>query len=299
MAEIHPRIIIQKEGVFMVKRITEKMLQEYRRYLQQAEKSPATINKYMCDLKKLQDYAGKRKLTKVLVIEYKEHLRKSGRYKTSSINSFLVAANRLFEYCGWYELRIKTYKIQRETFVPESRELTKGEYKKLVQTAKKLGRERTALILQTICATGIRVSELSAITVEAARKGVATIYNKGKERKVLLSRALQVELLHYVRQKGIRHGAVFQTSSGKAVDRTSIWRDMKGLCEQAGVDQEKVFPHNLRHLFAQTFYRIDRDIARLADILGHSNIETTRIYLKESGHQYRKQLDHMRLLVGI
>ncbi len=281
----------------MVKRITEKMLQEYRRYLQEAEKSRATIDKYICDLRKLQDYAGKRELTKVLVVEYKEHLRQSGRYKTSSINSFLVAANRLFEYCGWYELRVKTYKIQRETFVPESRELTKGEYTKLVQTAKKLGRGRIALILQTICATGIRVSELSAITVETIRNGIVTIYNKGKERKILLSRDLQVRLLRYVREKGIRHGAVFQTSTGKAVDRTSIWRDMKGLCEEAGVNPEKVFPHNLRHLFAQTFYRLDRDLAKLADILGHSNIETTRVYLRESGDQYRKQLDHMRLLV--
>lgn len=282
----------------MARKITEKILLEYREYLYEAEKSQATINKYMCDLKKIKDYVGKQEITKRLVISYKEFLRKDGKYKTSSINSFLVAANRLFEYLGWLDLRVKTIKIQNETFVAESRELSKEEYKKLVRTAKSLGRERTALILQTICATGIRVSELSSITVAAVKRGTATIFNKGKERQILLPRDLQVKLLGYMRKRKIRRGVVFRTSTGKAVDRTSIWRDMKGLCEKAGVDAEKVFPHNLRHLFARTFYQIGRDIAKLADILGHSNIETTRIYLRESGKTYRKQLESMRLLVG-
>lgn len=282
----------------MARKITEKTLLEYREHLYEEEKSRATINKYMCDLKKLKDYVGEQELTKLLVIGYKEHLRKDGKYKTSSINSFLVAANRLFEYLGWFDLRIKTFKIQNEAFVPESRELSKEEYKKLVRTAKGLGKERTALILQTICATGIRVSELSAITAAAVKRGTVTIYNKGKERQILIPRGLQVKLLGYMRKRGIRQGIVFRTSKGNAVDRTSIWRDMKKLCGKAGVNEEKVFPHNLRHLFARTFYRMGRDIAKLADILGHSNIETTRIYLKESGNEHRRQLESMRLLVG-
>lgn len=282
----------------MERKITEKVLSEYRKYLYEEEKSSATIKKYICDLKKLQNYVEGKELTKALIIEYKEYLRKDGRYKTSSINSFLVAANRLFEYLGWYDLRVKTFKIQKESFVPENKELSKEEYKKLVRAAKRLGRERIALILQTICATGIRVSELSAITVATVRKGEATIHNKGKERQILLSRDLQIKLIRYMKKQGIRHGAVFQTAAGKAVDRTSIWRDMKKLCKEAEVDEEKVFPHNLRHLFARTFYRIDRDIAKLADILGHSSIDTTRIYLRESGNKCRKQLESMKLLVG-
>lgn len=282
----------------MKRKITQKVLSDYRNYLYEEEKSPATINKYICDLKKLQDYVEGQELTKGLIIEYKEYLQKGGKYKTSSINSFLVAANRLFEYLGWYDLRVKTYKIQKEPFVPENRELSKEEYKKLVRTAKRLGRERIALIIQTICATGIRVSELSAITAATVRKGAATIRNKGKERQILLSHDLQMKLIRYMKKQGIRNGIVFQTAAGKAVDRTSIWRDMKKLCEEADIGQEKVFPHNLRHLFARTFYRIDKDIAKLADILGHSSIETTRIYLRESGNKYRKQLESMRLLVG-
>lgn len=153
------------------------------------------------------------------------------------------------------------------------------------------------MIIQTICATGIRVSELSAITITSVKRGMATIYNKGKERQVLIPRDLQVRLLRYIRVEGIKKGMVFQTSRGNAVDRTWIWREMKKLCSDAGIDQDKVFPHNLRHLFARTFYSLYKDIAKLADILGHSSIETTRIYLKESYNEHRKQLENMNLLV--
>lgn len=281
----------------MGRKITKEILEQYRAHLYKEEKSAATIDKYMCDLKKLQVFAGERELSKFLVIAYKESLRKEGRYKTSSINSFLVAANRLFEYQGWYDLRIKTFKIQKELFVPEDRELSKDEYKKLVLAAKENGKERLALILQTICVTGIRVSELSSVTVASVQSGVAKIYNKGKERQVLLPRHLQVMLLQYIKKQGLRQGTVFRTSKGKAVDRTNIWREMKGLCEKTGINPQKVFPHNLRHLFARTFYQIGRDIAKLADILGHSSIETTRIYLKESYHTYREQLERMELLI--
>jgi site-specific recombinase XerD len=291
-------IILWKGMVtIMERKITEELLEQYKVSLYEQEKSKATIQKYMCDLGKLVEYAGNRELSKLLVIEYKEYLRNEKQYKTSSINSFLVAANRFFEYMGWCELRVKTYKVQKEAFTPENKELSKMEYKKLVQTAKATGKLRIGMIIQTICATGIRVSELSSITVSSVKKGVATIYNKGKERQILIPRDLQICLLSYIRKQEIKGGFVFQTSRGKALDRSWIWREMKKICEAAGVCKDKVFPHNLRHLFARTFYTMYKDIAKLADILGHSSMETTRIYLKESFAEHRKQLEKMDLLV--
>lgn len=260
--------------------ITSELLEKYENYLYEEEKSPATIQKYMRDLSKLSSFADGREISKQLVIEYKQHLRDAGEYKTSSINSFLVAANRFFEYMDCYELKVKTFKMQKETFVPETRELSKEEYKKLVRAAEQSGKIRISMIIQTICATGIRVSELPAITVQAVKRGVATIRCKGKERQILIPRELQVRLLRYIRRQGIRRGVVFRTRGGKAVDRTSIWREMKKLCEEARVNSDKVFPHNLRHLFARTFYGMYQDIVKLADMLGHSNIETTRIFSK-------------------
>lgn len=281
----------------MERKITKELLEEYRKYLYQQEKSEATIQKYLCDLTKLADYVQDQPLDKILVVNYKKYLKKEKNYKISSINSFLVAANQFFEYMGWHDLRVKTYKVQREAFLPQNKELTKEEYKILVKTANRTGKIRIGMILQTICATGIRVGEISAITVPAVKKGVATVYNKGKQRQILLPRELQVKLLHYIRKKGIKYGYVFCTSKGNAVDRTWIWREMKKLCQDGKVDKEKVFPHNLRHLFARVFYTMNKDIAKLADMLGHSNIETTRIYLKESYLTHRKQLEKMNLLV--
>lgn len=279
--------------------ITSELLENYENYLYEEEKSPATIQKYMRDLSKLSSFADGREISKQLVIEYKQHLRDAGEYKTSSINSFLVAANRFFEYMDCYELKVKTFKMQKETFVPETRELSKEEYKKLVRVAEQSGKIRISMIIQTICATGIRVSELPAITVQAVKRGMATIRCKGKERQILIPRELQVRLLRYIRRQGIKRGVVFRTRGGKAVDRTSIWREMKKLCEEAHVNSDKVFPHNLRHLFARTFYGMYQDIVKLADMLGHSNIETTRIYLKESYSEHQKQLQNMGLLVGV
>ncbi len=280
-----------------MRKITQEMLERYRDYLYEQEKSRATIQKYLCDLNKLVDFASNREMNKSLVIQYKETLLGVGVYKISSINSFLVAANRFFEYMGWHELRVKTLKMQKEVFMPENKELSKQEYKQLVKIAMNNGKVRIGMIIQAICATGMRVSELSALTVSSVKNGTATIYNKGKERQVMIPRDLQLRLLHYIRKKGIKKGSVFQTSAGKAVDRTWIWREMKKLCEDAGVDKEKVFPHNLRHLFARTFYGIYKDIAKLAAILGHSSIETTRIYLKESFLEHRRQLESLDLLV--
>lgn len=285
------------EAEKMKRRITDELLENYRIYLYEQEKGKATIEKYMRDLDKLLQYAAGRKVDKPLVIGYKEYLKNERNYKTSSINSFLVAANRFFDFMNWNELKVKTYRVQKETFMPENRELSRGEYRKLVNTAMRTGRERIGMIVQTICATGIRVGELSFITVAAVKCGMAAIYNKGKERQILIPRDLQVRLLHYIRKRGIKSGAVFQTSGGKAVDRSWVWREMKKLCGEAGVDKEKVFPHNLRHLFARTFYGLYRDIVKLADMLGHSSIETTRIYLKESYAEHRKQIERLNLLV--
>lgn len=281
----------------MTRQITEELLEKYRIYLYEQEKSGATIQKYMCDLKKLMEFAEGRELNKLLVINYKDYLRNEKEYKTSSINSFLVAINRFFDYMEWYELKVKTFKVQTETFMPENKELSKKEYKRLVKVAMQKGKSRIGMIIQTICATGIRVSELSAITVLAVKRGMATVYNKGKERRILIPRDLQVRLLWYLRINGIKNGLVFQTVSGKAVDRTWIWREMKKLCEDSDVDREKVFPHNLRHLFARTFYSFYKDIAKLSDMLGHSNIETTRIYLKEPYTKYLKHLEKLDLMV--
>lgn len=281
----------------MGKKITKAMLEEYKAYLYEQEKSKATIQKYMCDLKKLVDFVDDKEMSKSLAIQYKEYLKDNEGYKTSSVNSFLVAANRFFEFMGWYEFRVKTFKLQKEVFMPQSNELSKWEYKQLVETAFGNGKIRIGMIIQTICATGIRVSELSAITVSSVKSGMATIYNKGKERMILIPRDLQVKLLGYTRKQKIKHGIVFKTSKGKAVDRTWIWREMKKLCDIAGVERKKVFPHNLRHLFARTFYSIYKDISKLADILGHSSVETTRIYLKESYIEHQKRIEKLNLII--
>lgn len=283
----------------MRKYITEKSLLDYQEHLYEEEKSSATIQKYLCDLKKLQAYVGKKELTKKGMIEYKEMLKDSHKYRLSSINSFLVAANRFFEFMGWYELKVKTFRIQKEAFLPENKNLTKKEYEKLVQTAEKKEQHRLSLILETICATGIRVSELSEITVASVKRGIADIYCKGKARQVLIPKALQKKLLYYISRKRIDHGAVFQTSNGKTVDRSNIWREMKALCKDSGIPKEKVFPHNLRHLFAKSFYQIEKDIAKLADVLGHSNIETTRIYIKTTSYEHRRQLETMGLVLDM
>lgn len=281
----------------MGKKITKAMLEEYKAYLYEQEKSKATIQKYMCDIKKLVDFVDDKEMSKSLAIQYKEYLKDNEGYKTSSVNSFLVAANLFFEFMGWYEFRVKTFKLQKEVFMPQSNELSKGEYKQLVETAFGNGKIRIGMIIQTICATGIRVSELSAITVSSVKSGMATIYNKGKERMILIPRDLQVKLLGYTRKQKIKHGIVFKTSKGKAVDRTWIWREMKKLCDIAGVERKKVFPHNLRHLFARTFYSIYKDISKLADILGHSSVETTRIYLKESYIEHQKRIEKLNLII--
>lgn len=281
----------------MKRYVTEELLMQYQQHLHEEEKSAATISKYMRDLNKLFRFLAGRELSKELMIAYKEYLQLGERYKTASINSFLVAANCFLEYLGWYDLKVKTMKVQKEVFIPENKDLSREEYKRLVRTAEKLGKKRMALLLQTICSTGIRVSELSSITVANVKRGIACICCKGKERCILLPRALQVKLLRYIRKENIRYGFVFRTSGGKLVDRSNIWKEMKALCSEAGVSQEKVYPHNLRHLFAKVFYGMNKDIAKLADVLGHSSVETTRIYIRTTSSEHQKQLEDMELVL--
>lgn len=286
----------EREEKSMKRIIKTKMLEKYEIYLRNEEKSKATISKYLCDLKKLMVYAEGREIDKGLMLSYKDKLLTQDGYKASSANSFLVAANGFFEYMGWLDLKVKTYRIQRETFCPEDKILLREEYVCLVKTAKETGKTRLAMILQTICATGMRVGELEAVTVSAVRNGSVVIHNKGKIRTILLPDELRKELLYYIGKNHIKKGLVFCTASGKAVNRSNIWREMKALCKKAGVAEDKVFPHNLRHLFATVFYEIKKDIAKLADMLGHSNIETTRIYIKTTGEEHRKQLNQMKLV---
>lgn len=276
--------------------ITEKMLKGYAGHLKNEEKSKATIDKYLCDLKKLMRYAAGKEIDKGLLIAYKKKLLEEEHYKISSINSFLVAANRFCEYMGWYEVRVKTYKVQKEAFCPDNQCISREEYFRLIKTAKKKGKARLSMILQAICATGMRVSELQYLTVDAVKNHLVIIHNKGKIRTILLPDDLRKELLYYIGKEEIKSGVVFCTASGKAVNRSNIWREMKALCGEAGVDAAKVFPHNLRHLFAQCFYAMKRDIAKLADILGHNNIETTRIYIRTSSEEHRRQLNEMKLV---
>lgn len=275
--------------------ITKEMIRNFKNHLIEDEKSSATLEKYMRDVYTFNEYTHGRALDKSLVLDYKSHLEKN--YAVRSANSMIAALNSFFRLCGWYDLCVKQFKVQKEAYCSEEKELTKQEYTALVRTAEKKNNERLSLVLQTICGTGIRVSELQYITVEAVQKGEAIVSCKGKTRKIFIVNALRKKLLQYARNKKIKDGIIFLTKSGKALNRSNIWREMKELCKQAGVSPKKVFPHNLRHLFARTFYGIEKDIAKLADILGHSNINTTRIYIITTGAEHQRRLENMRLII--
>lgn len=275
--------------------LTLEMIQQYAVHLQEQERAGATIQKYLHDLTALRDFLDGGELTKAALIEWKKRLIEA--HAPASVNSMLAAVNGFLSYMGWRELTVKLLKIQKSPFTDERRELTREEYARLVRAAEREGNQRLSLIIQTICATGIRVSELKFITAEAVKTGRAEIFNKGKRRPVFLPEKLRRALKKYLQAQKITAGAVFVTRNGKPVDRSNIWRDMKRLCESAGVEPGKVFPHNLRHLFARTYYALEKDIVRLADILGHSSIDTTRVYTMESGYTHRRQLERMRLVI--
>ncbi len=275
--------------------LTNKEIEKFRNYLREEEKSENTMEKYIRDVTAFSAFCDGT-ITKDTVIAYKQNLIDSG-YAVRSINSMLASINSLFSFLGWYELRVKSLKVQQQVFCPEEKEMTKAEYERLCRTAERKQNERLCLILQTICGTGIRVSELQFITVEAVRKGEATVSLKGKTRSIFIVRDLQKKLLRYISEQHIMTGAIFITRTGKPMSRTNIWREMKSLCIEAEVNPEKVFPHNLRHLFARVFYGIEKDIAKLADILGHSSINTTRIYIISTGTEHRQRMEHMRLIL--
>ena len=276
--------------------ISENLIKKFKDYLRLEEKSKNTIEKYMRDVNTFWKFVGNETVTKELAIAYKEQLL-SNKYAVRSINSMIASLNSFFTFAGCEFLKIKTIKEQRQIFCPEEKELTKAEYERLVSAAERKGNKRLNFILQTICGTGIRVSELKFITVEAAKKGEAFVFCKGKRRSVFIVKALQKKLLRYAAERKIRSGCIFITRTGNPVSRTNIWRDMKKLCKDAQVNPDKVFPHNLRHLFARVFYGIEKDIAKLADILGHSSINTTRIYIISTGTEHRQRMENMRLVI--
>lgn len=276
--------------------LTSEAIQNFKKYLKEEEKSKNTIEKYMRDVWEFTTYMNGEEITKESVIAYKDKLI-SKNYAVRSINSMLASLNSLFSFLNWMDCRVKSIKLQRQIYCPEEKELTKAEYMRLVNTAKQKGNERLNLILQTICGTGIGVSELQYITVEAVKNGEAVVSLKGKTRTVFLVKELKKKLLRYTAEQNISSGSVFITRTGKPISRTNIWREMKGLCEQADVNPQKVFPHNLRHLFARVFYGIEKDIAKLADILGHSSINTTRIYIISTGNEHRRRMENMRLII--
>ena len=274
---------------------TVEQIREFSRYLREEERETATIDKYSRDVKDFFIWLKDREISRERIAEWKQHLRRVGR-KPVTINGKLSALNKFLSFLGRNDCRIKYLKIQRRLFRSTEKQLSKQEYIRLMETAHSLGRERLALLMETICATGIRVSEVKYITAEAIRAGRTEIALKGKIRTILLPGKLCRKLQKYAGKRKIVSGEVFLTRNGKGMSRRQIWAEMKSLCEKAGVAPSTVFPHNLRHLFARTFYRVCRDVAKLADVLGHSSIETTRLYLISTEAEHVRQMERMGLI---
>ena len=273
-----------------------KRLEEFRAFLREEEKSERTIEKYMRDLKSFGKFIGDGNLIeKQKVIEYKKIL--MDKYKVSSANSILVALNRFFDFCSFPELKVHLYHVQKTMFEATEKNLTTEEYRRLVQTALENGCERIGIFMQAVCSTGLRVSEHKFITVEALKKGYLEIHNKGKHRIVLLTKGLLELLTSWCRRQGILSGPVFVSSHGRPLDRSNIWSMMKKLSKEAGVNPEKVFPHNFRHLFARVYYKKHKDIFYLADILGHASVNTTRIYTRTAGENHIRMLEGLKLVI--
>ena len=276
-------------------KLTAERIAAYGRYLKQEERTPATLEKYLRDVRAVALWLEGEAVTKEVVTCWKERLLAEHR-APSTVNAALSALNGLFRFLGWEGCRARFVKVQRRLFRDPARELTRADYDQLVTAARAHGLERLALVMETICATGIRVSELRYITVETARRGRAEISLKGKVRTILIPAKLARKLLKYAKKNKTVSGEIFLTGNGRSLSRRQIWAEMKRLCKYAGVETSKVFPHNLRHCFAVAFYRAYKDIAKLADVLGHSSIETTRIYLLTSGAEHQRQLDRLGLV---
>ena len=276
------------------RKLTPQHLVSFRDYLIREEKSTATIEKYLRDVKGFLEYAAGRDVSKELTVCYKSYLQERG-YAVRSINSMLASVNSLMDCLAWADCKVKTLRCQRQTYCSEDKELTRGEYMRLLEASKQ--QTQLNLVIQTICGTGIRVSELRYFTVEAVSRGEITVQCKSKTRTILVPGKLKKLLLNYARGCQIQSGAIFVTRKGKPLDRSNIWAQMKRLCLTAGVSPTKVFPHNLRKLFARTFYGIEKDIAKLADILGHSSINTTRIYIMTTGTEHRRKIEKLGLVI--
>ena len=276
--------------------LNSRQLELFTRKLREDERSAGTIENYLRHIRAFAAWVQGRPVTKELAAEWKEHL-VSSDYCPGTINTMLVSLNRFFGFLGWNDCQVKTLRIQRRLFREDCKELTREEYQRLIAAAQSTGRERLMLLMETICSTGIRVSEVKYITVEALKLGKAEISLKGKIRTILLPNKLCRKLLKYAKKQRTASGEVFLTRNGTGLSRKQIWAEMKSVCEKARVAASKVFPHNLRHLFARTFYKVCRDVARLADVLGHSSIETTRIYLISTGVEHAATLNRLRLII--
>ncbi len=276
--------------------ITEKDLSAFKKHLVKEEKSTVTIEKYVRDARTFIEFAKGKRISKELTIDYKHHLQNC-KYKTRSVNSMIASVNAFLSFCGLNDCKAKALRVQKSAYISEDKELTKNDYAQLVKAAKE--KSQLNLVIQTICATGIRVSELKYFTVEAVKTGEVCVNCKNKIRTIIIPNSLKKLLLNYARAKNITDGIIFVTKNGKPLDRSYIWAQMKRLSKSAGINPSKVFPHNLRKLFARTFYAIQKDIAKLADVLGHSSIETTRIYIMTAGNEHRRFVEKLGLIVGI
>lgn len=284
-----------------MKDMNKKRISEFKEYLISEEKAHSTVRKYVREAERLMEWLEKKRgkkhkdtVEKKDLMEYKAFILRS--HAPTSVNAALASINSFFEFCGRNELKVKNVRIQRQVFAQHEKEITLEEYRRLLITAQSRGNDRLYYLMQTLCSTGMRVSELKYVTVDSIRKGYAEIDCKSKHRIVFIPDNLCEMLRRYVREKGIEQGPVFITAGGVAMDRSNIWAGMKGLCREAGVEKEKVYPHNLRHLFARTFYGKQKDIVRLADILGHSSVNTTRVYTIESGDEHRRQIQDLGLI---
>ena len=275
-------------------KITRNQIHSFHQYLIREEKSTATVEKYLRDIRTFAAYVGNSIVTKDVVMAYKKYLQRE-KYAVRSINSMLASLNSLLDFLGWSECKVKAMKQQRQAYCAEEKELTKEEYLRLLEAADE--KPQLQLVMQTICGTGIRVSELRYFTVEAVKCGEVIVTCKGKTRTILIPGRLRTLLLNYAKKEKIRSGAIFTARNGRPLNRSCIWAQMKALCKAAGVNAAKVFPHNLRKLFARTFYGIEKDIAKLADLLGHSSIDTTRIYIMTTGTEHRRKIERLGLVM--
>ena len=276
------------------KQIAVTDLRSFHQYLIREEKGTATVEKYLRDVRAFMVYVGEKSVTKALVVSYKQYLQGKA-YAVRSVNSMLASVNSFLNFLGLPNCRVKNIRTQRQTYCAEEKELSKAEYLRLLEAAG--SKPQLQLVMQTICGTGIRVSELRHFTVESVKQGEVVVNCKGKTRRILIPGKLRKLLLDYAKKQKIRSGVIFITRNGKPLNRSSIWAQMKQLCQTAGVNPGKVFPHNLRKLFARTFYGIEKDIAKLADILGHSSINTTRIYIMSTGTEHRRKIERLGLVI--